>query len=261
MSIFYNPTIKVELSGSEVTPLKSEATFALDTKLEESHLINAVSTPVEVDLSNIANTKLLMFNSNNSFDINLTKEITPPATVIPAVAEQITLVIESGAVSNGDITITLPVIESGAVPNGDVTIILPVTDPVIVSVLELDTIEEVATKIRNASYSGWTTSGTVDTVIFTKNVTGYVFGIPTIDFGTSLVEGIIEITIEGAEEYSPTATPFDYVFTIPSRGGSPTVFHINQTFIESLKKITISTLSTNQIKVNINAYGEITPSI
>ena len=79
MAVFYDPTLKVTLSGTEITSYSLETSFQLDTKLEESHLISSTTTPdTLINLSNISNTKMLMFHSSNSFTIILTKNITSP---------------------------------------------------------------------------------------------------------------------------------------------------------------------------------------
>ena len=132
MAVNYNPTIKLALSGTDITAYSLESSFVLDTKLEESHNINSVSSAVEIDISNISNIKMLMFHSTSAFKITLTKSVT-----------------------------------------------------------------------------------------------------------------------------SPLSETFDYDFVIPNNGGIPAIFSVDQAFITGLKRITITTTSTNLIKVNIRAYGEV----
>jgi len=132
MAVNYNPTLKFNLTGSDVTAYSLESSFELDTKLEESHSINAVSSSPVIDLSNISNMKMLMFHSTSAFNIVLSKVITSP---------------------------------------------------------------------------------------------------------------LLEV--------------FTYDMVIPNSGGVPTILNVTQDFIDGLQEISINTSSTNLIKVNVRAYGEV----
>lgn len=63
-------------------------------------------------------------------------------------------------------------VTAGCTTSGNVTITLDRFNIFNVAVVAGDTINQVATKIRNAIYSGWTTSGADPNVIFTCNTTG-----------------------------------------------------------------------------------------
>jgi len=76
--ISVQPTLKVQLTGTEVTQYLSESTFTLDTKLEESHKINVVSSAVEINMSNISNPRLLLVSSASTFTLHFEQEITSP---------------------------------------------------------------------------------------------------------------------------------------------------------------------------------------
>ena len=78
MAVYYDPIVKVNLTGTSITAYALEETFVLSTKLEETHSINAVSGNKTIDLSNIANNKVLMFSSDSAFIIHLTKSVTSP---------------------------------------------------------------------------------------------------------------------------------------------------------------------------------------
>lgn len=91
----------------------------------------------------------------------------------------------------GNITVTL---------NGVATIVAvdPATDT---------TSAAVATKIRNATYSGWTTGGTGSTVTFTKNTVGTNTA-PVLNAGTTGMTGTTAVTTAG----TPTTTPDWYYY-------------------------------------------------
>jgi len=103
-----------------------------------------------------------------------------------SLAEVDTLTITAGATASGNVTITL----NGVNTN--------------VAVLNGDTIAQVATKIRDASYTGWTTGGTGDVITFTKDLFGLVSA-PAFSGGTTGVTGNMIQTVIGQD-----ATHEDY---------------------------------------------------
>jgi hypothetical protein len=100
-----------------------------------------------------------------------------------AVAEVISVTITAGCSGNGSVTVTLPGL--AAVPVAVTT--------------AASTAINVATLVRNATYTGWTAGGTSADVTFTKNVAGDVSGVPTIAFASTGVTatGGINVTTQG----------------------------------------------------------------
>lgn len=238
MAVTYNPSIQVKVQGTGVTSFDVTSTFALENKVERTFEINAVSTPEPVDFSDVKNAKHLMFYSTSNFDINMTKEFT-----IPAVAEVITTTITGEPTADGDITITLP---------GDT--------PTIVSILDVDTYAQVIAKIVATSFTKWTpTVGvTLNTVVFTQKAayTGDTTTLITVDAGTTGLTSSSVVTTKGKD-----AITFDYPLTIPSKANFPTLLHIDQTFISSIKSLTLSTTSENLIKIAVSLYGVVVPTV
>lgn len=103
-----------------------------------------------------------------------------PLTIEPIAdyAEVNTFTVTAGCGTSGNVTITL----NGVAFN--------------VAVLAGDAINAVATKIRNATYAGWTTSGTDATVIFTSTTTG-VKTTGTFGAATTGVTATVAKTIAG----------------------------------------------------------------
>lgn len=97
-----------------------------------------------------------------------------------------TATITSGANADGNITVTL---------NGAAFVI---------AVLSTDnTATLIANKLRAATYSGWTVSGTGTTVIYTKNNVG-VCTSPTINFASTGANGDIVVTQAGENQVGAT---------------------------------------------------------
>lgn len=89
-------------------------------------------------------------------------------------------------------------ISVGATAAGNVDITLPGLAPVSVAVLATDTTPAmVATKIRAATFTGWTTSGTGAEVIFTKVATGRAVGTASFDPAATGVVGALAATQDG----------------------------------------------------------------
>lgn len=87
-------------------------------------------------------------------------------------------------------------VTEGATASGDLTITLNGT-AVTVAVLDTDdTAEKVAAKIKAATYTGWTTSGTGAVVTFTKSAVGAVSA-PAFAAAATGVEAAFEILVKG----------------------------------------------------------------
>jgi hypothetical protein len=161
------------------------------------------------------------------------------------VAEVVTLVATGAPTVDGNVTVTLPSLSGVTVAvigvavaevvelevtaeptaDGNVTITLPSLAGVAVAVLDVDLINDVATKIRAATFTGWTTGGSGAIVTFTKNVAGAVSGTPTFSGGTTGVTATISITTVGvtADTTTTMATKIRAAtFTGWTTGGSGT---------------------------------------
>jgi hypothetical protein len=78
MAISFNPIFKINITGSEITTFDSSIQYPLSTKLEESYSMNSLSTARIVDLSNITNNRVILFQGSGDFSVSFTKSITSP---------------------------------------------------------------------------------------------------------------------------------------------------------------------------------------
>lgn len=238
MAVTYPTSIQVKLQGTGITSFDVTSSFTLENKVERTFEINAVSTPESVDFSDVSNAKHLMFYSTGNFNINMIKEFT-----VPAVAEVITTTITAEATSNGDIIITLP---------GEA--------PAVIAILDLDTYTQIINKIVATPFVKWTpTVGvTLNTVVFTQKAAyaGDTTTLISVDAGTTGMTSTSTVTTKGKD-----ALTFDYPLTIPSKANFPTLLHIDQTFISSIKSLTLSTTSENLIKIAVSLYGVVVPTV
>lgn len=235
MAILYKPTVTVKLEGTNITPFESKNIFELDNKYERIFDIRSSSPSEEIDLTDVKNAKHLMFYSANSFNINIIKTFS-----IPAVAEVLHMSIDTLASASGNITINLP---------GE--------DPVVIAVLDTDTLSDIRTKIVSATYIKWVpTSGVDDDIVVFTQSEGYIGDTSTLpsfeDTGITGVLATFTLVTKGKD-----AITFDFPLSIPSKGGSPTLLHIDDNFVTTFKSLTVSTENENYIKVMVNLYGEL----
>lgn len=133
-----------------------------------------------------------------------------------AVAEVVTASITSGATTDGNVGIVLPslaqvdiAVEGGVqqvetltvtgAPSsaGDVGITLPDLTTVNVAVLDTDGINDVATKIRAATYTGWVTGGTDAEVTFTETAKLTHIATSSVNWGTTGATGTFGVPVSG----------------------------------------------------------------
>jgi hypothetical protein len=78
--ITYNPTVKINISGSEIATFELNTSFVLSNKIEKSYEIPYAIVAVEqgVDYTDIVNAKLLVFSSANAFTIHCVRTFTIP---------------------------------------------------------------------------------------------------------------------------------------------------------------------------------------
>lgn len=125
---------------------------------------------------------------------------TPEMNFLDIIASMSKKVVAATSVAYG-LTISV-----GATTAGNVTITLPGLAPVDVALLATDTTPAlVATKIRAAAFTGWTTGGTGGVVTFTKTATGRVLGTATFAPNATGVVGSLVSTQEGHVAFTTRA--------------------------------------------------------
>ena len=114
---------------------------------------------------------------------------------VSAVKEVITVVVTGEPTASADLTITL---------RGVATT---------VAVLDADTIDDVATKIRAVPVTGWVITGATDTIIYTASVAGAKTGVNSFGAGTTGVTATVTLTTPGTDA---TGGYVDFDFRIGS---------------------------------------------
>lgn len=68
------PTIKVQISGDNLTTLSTSTQFDLENKTEKTFTINSVDLAKTVDTSNVENIKAIVFTGTGEFQVTFEKD-------------------------------------------------------------------------------------------------------------------------------------------------------------------------------------------
>lgn len=71
MAIILNPTLRIVLQGSQLTPKDDTYTFLLENKLEETYSLISTNSPITLNFSNIAKAKVLMLSGDGTTAFNI----------------------------------------------------------------------------------------------------------------------------------------------------------------------------------------------
>ena len=118
-------------------------------------------------------------------------------------------------------------ITDGATADGDISIVLRGATPVVVPILSTDVVTDIATKIGDETYPGWTASVTDAVVTFTADDEEAKEGINSITGGDTEVDGTFDITTPGVD--AEDAIPGEITFVFKGTGDLPVNYDLAST--------------------------------